>query len=79
MDLQGSKVGFISELETKGMRAGHFKGVMYVHLQNWEEEGYVSHRVRETDNAGLPHLEYIRTEGKFSPFEKYLTDLILQS
>ncbi|MDD5417054.1 MAG: hypothetical protein PHU12_03705, partial [Candidatus Aenigmarchaeota archaeon] len=38
----------IAELESKGFRAGHFRGAMYVYFSKWEEEGLIKHRIRKT-------------------------------
>ncbi len=74
-----SGLEIIFELEEKGRRAGHFRGIIYRYLSEWEQEGYVSHRIREIDITGLPYKEWIRTSGSSSPFEKYAVDLVLQS
>ena len=57
----------IRELEGQGKPASHMRGIMYIHLSEWEDEGLIKARNRpltpEQMAVGLtmPQREYRRT------------------
>lgn len=55
----------ISELEQQGFRAGHFRGTMYVHLANWEDQGAVESRYEavKPESHKLPRKQYREKSG----------------
>jgi len=42
------------ELEEKGLKAGHMRGAMYVHLNQWREEGIIDSAQRALPEDALP-------------------------
>ncbi|MBS3152510.1 hypothetical protein J4230_03820 [Candidatus Woesearchaeota archaeon] len=52
----------IEELEKQGMKAGHFRGTMYINFYQWEQQGYITSRERELSMvaAALKLREYLR-------------------
>ena len=67
----------IEELEESGKKAGHFRGVMYVHFSRWEEEGFIESREAEMtewekEHIGLPRREYHKISAG-SPFDNKST------
>jgi len=55
----------LKELETKGLRARHMRGVMYVHLQLWGEQGLVESRLEDLEGAThrMPRRQYRKKPG----------------
>jgi hypothetical protein len=66
-------LAIIKELESRRLRAGWMRGVMYIKLSGWEEEGHVTSRLEDLadDAIGIRRREYRLVPSARRPDEKF--------
>jgi hypothetical protein len=57
----------LADIKEQGKRTGHLRGIMYVRLSRWEDEGFVESRVRASESVGvdIPQHEYKRVSAGY--------------